>query len=288
MKRILILARDESKAKFQKLQQFLNATDGLQVEVASWRELEFSLESLENATIKFGNTDLKDYDHILVMSYVDVEADVLSAIACYCRHWHVKMSDDQFGFLGGKLYSMWRLWEMGVPVPSTYFGPIAFMKRKLKELGGQGILKWAHASRGAENYLVKSVQELEEIISAAPDKRWLLQNLIPNHGDWRVVTLGYEPKLFIERTSGGKDHRNNVSLGGKATLIPKEQVDNKIIELAKNASLAVKAQIAGVDVIENDVTNEYFVLEVNNPPQLADGSYVKEKAEAIKEFIVNS
>ncbi|MBQ6436204.1 hypothetical protein IJJ27_01425 [bacterium] len=98
MKRILILARDESKAKFQKLQQFLNATDGLQVEVASWRELEFSLESLENATIKFGNTDLKDYDHILVMSYVDVEADVLSAIACYCRHWHVKMSDDHLVF----------------------------------------------------------------------------------------------------------------------------------------------------------------------------------------------
>jgi glutathione synthase/RimK-type ligase-like ATP-grasp enzyme len=85
--------------------------------------------------------------------------------------------------------------------------------------------------------------------------------------------------MCIERTSSDESHLNNTSQGGTAQLLPLEQVDSEILEMAIKACRVNKLQVAGVDVITNKNNGEFYILEVNIAPQVSSGSFISEKSE---------
>lgn len=149
------------------------------------------------------------------------------------------------------------------------------------------IAKSASASRGDNNYLVKNYEELHEIIKSLPTKIVLLQEFIPNQGDLRVIVMGEEVKLVIKRTSINDSHLNNTSQGGKAEIVSIEEQDKSMLEQSVVISKLLGREITGVDMIQHQETGEYYMLEVNNMPQLSTGSFVDEKAKVLSSYLAS-
>ncbi len=283
--RVLLLSR--VTGELNDFAEKLQAQDII-IDTASYDELQFWLDG-ENSAVNPASSgeDIRSYNKVisLVTPYW-WQAYRLNALACYCRRHQVELVDDEYAYFTGKLYQMWKYWEVGLPVPQTASGDAKFLQEILEtKFGGTGILKTNNGSKGQGVFLVKSSAEVQEIMQDKTETVFLLQNFIPNQGDYRVILFDYEPKMVIYRSACGKDYRNNTALGGKATLIPVEQVDSRILDLAIKAAKAYKARIAGADIIQNAETGQYYVLEVNHTPQLASGTFVDEKAVQVRKFL---
>lgn len=285
MKKTLILVND--KAKFRSLITSVSS-EGEQVSICSYKDLAFSLDG-KNAQILIypSNIKLNAFAKIIILSTSPRHAQnyIFSALVCYCRKNNIILLDDSFTNTDGKLYALWRFWDKNLPVAKTFFGPTNFLAQKFLELGGKGVLKSVQGTKGKDNYLIQSKKELREILKNNADTAFILQNFIPNDGDWRIILINFEPKLAIYRSSHGKDHRNNTSVGGEAKLVPLEEVDPQILDLSIAASKALDIKIAGADIMQDSDTGEYTVLEVNRTPQLATGAFVEEKTEILKSLI---
>ena len=257
------------------------------VSACSYRDLSFLIDG-ENSSIICQNTgeDVKEFSRILVLSTspYHLENYIFSALSCYCRKNQIEILDDSFSNTDGKLYSLWRFWEQGIPVAKTAFGPVDFLAQELAEFGGTGVLKSVQGTKGKDNYLVHSEEELRKIIAKNQEINFILQEFIENDGDYRIIVANFKPKLAIFRSSNGKDFRNNTSVGGEAKLIPIEEVNKNVLELAVASAKALDIKIAGADILPSK-TGEYTVLEVNRTPQLVTGAFPEEKQRVIRELI---
>lgn len=263
------------------------AHDGITATIANYDGVDLLIDG-ENTSIRIRETneDLTSFDAVICISTPKHELiDIYSSIGCYCRKNHIKMIDDTFTNTSGKLYEMWRFYENDIPVPKTAYGSIDFLKEQLEKFGGIGILKATRSKKGGGVFLVKSEDEIDAILNT-DDSRfdYILQNFIENDGDYRVITIDFEPKLAILRSSGGKDYRNNTSLGGSARII---ELDEELSNIATNAAKATDIKFAGVDIIEDKNTGERFVLEINRTPQFATGTFTDEKYSVLKDYLLN-
>lgn len=263
------------------------AHDGIIATIANYDGVDLLIDG-ENTSIRIRETneDLTDFDAVVCISTPKHDLiDIYSSIGCYCRKNHIKMIDDTFTNTSGKLYEMWRFYENDIPVPKTAYGSIDFLKEQLEKFGGIGILKATRSKKGGGVFLVKSEDEIDAILNT-DDSRfdYILQNFIENDGDYRVITIDFEPKLAILRSSGGKDYRNNTSLGGSAKII---ELDEELSSIAAKAAKATDIKFAGVDIIEDKNTGEKFVLEINRTPQFATGTFTDEKYNVLKDYLLN-
>jgi glutathione synthase/RimK-type ligase-like ATP-grasp enzyme len=113
----------------------------------------------------------------------------------------------------------------------------------------------------------------------------LIQDFVPNDGDYRVLVMGGEVKLVIHRKSNDDGHLNNTSKGGSANIIDIKDVPQVVLDESIKISELLKREITGVDMIQHKDTGEFFMLEVNNMPQLSTGSFVEEKAQVLSDFL---
>lgn len=285
MKKVLILSRQPKT--FLKLANDLT-TNEISIDAAAYGELGFLINGDEANIICYPTRkSLRDYEKILVLSTSTGHAQnyIFSAIACYCRKYGIEMLDDSFTNTDGKLYAMWRFWEKGVKIPKTAFGPVEFLIEALDLFGSPAVLKSINGTKGRDNYLVHTSDEIRGVIERNPETHYILQNYIPNDGDYRIVVINSVAKLAIYRSADGKDFRNNTSLGGNASLVPLADLDVEVLDLAATAASALDIKIAGADILKNKDTGEYSVLEVNRTPQLATGAFIDAKRKVIKELI---
>lgn len=276
----LFFARDlEKVADFQNRLQ----AEGIESDAANYTNLSFLIKN-GDASIKLKTgQDLADYDIIIALSTPEhALIHIYSAIACYCRKKQVKFIDDTYTNTSGKLYEMWRCWENDLPVPNTAYGDTNFLQDALQLFGGTAVLKATHGAKGRDNYLVHSADELSSILSDKNPYDFILQNFIPNDGDYRVVTIDYEPQLAIYRSASGNDHRNNTSLGATATI---HEITPELADIASRAAEANGIRLAGVDIITDKNTGANYVLEINRCPQLVTGSFLDEKYTVLRDYL---
>lgn len=135
----------------------------------------------------------------------------------------------------------------------------------IKDLGLPIVAKITNGSKGKGVTLHKTKSSLSEYLRKNKDITIIFQKFIENDGDYRLFYLGGKLLYAIERKSADKkkEFRNNYSLGGtvKRVDLPKEATN-----LAKKAALAMKFDVAGVDLIKSP-SGEWFVLEINSAPQ---------------------
>ncbi len=283
MEKSLVIARPTKY--IEELQKKLKEA-GDKVELWDYNDLALSIIDGKMSVQRHLDSDvLENYNKVMVMIAPEEKYHMFSAIGCYCRKNKIKMLDETFADTSGKLYEMFRFAEKDLPVPDTFYGPKEFLSESLTKLGNVGVLKAIHGTKGRDNYLVKNATEIERIVDNEPEKDFILQEFIPNEGDYRIVAFEYEPKLAIFRTSHGKDHRNNTSVGGSAKIIPLTDIESEILDTAKKAAEAMNIRLAGVDIIKNKLTNKHALLEINRTPQLASGSFVDEKFKIIQDLI---
>ena len=121
------------------------------------------------------------------------------------------------------------------------------------------VMKSISGHGGSEVFLIESVEERDAIIKQHPDKRFIYQEFIPNHGDVRVYILNHKVIGAVKRNNRN-DFRSNYSLGGE---ISEYTISKEIESCALTISKAINATFIGVDFL---LTNNGFLAnEIEDP-----------------------
>lgn len=95
----------------------------------------------------------------------------------------------------------------------------------------------------------------------------IIQPMIPNDGDYRVWILKGNVIGVIKRSPNAEEEfRSNISLGGTAQVA---SLPDDVLDMAIKSAQILDLDMAGVDIIQDINTKEYYIMEVNAAPQFA-------------------
>jgi glutathione synthase/RimK-type ligase-like ATP-grasp enzyme len=237
-------------------------------------------------------TSLESYDLVHFMTYYRHE-ELASAMAEYLTAKQVDFIDKEVAtyHAKSKVTELTKLSLNGLPVPDTLSitrTPLVDLYPMIVETFGLPfILKSTTAVKGRNNYLIRSEKEFHKIIKDPTDElEYIAQRFIPNDGDVRVLVLDKRIYLALKRTApDSSTHLTNTSVGGKAELLQIDELDSEVKTLALRAAAVMNRQVAGVDLLQDRETKKWYVLEVNNAPQIASGAFPSEKLQVFSAFL---
>lgn len=269
------------------------AHGNLEITHATYDDMIFTFDSA-GAKIRLAATgeDIASFD--MIHFKTSVERDVTAAMARYAIKRGVKVVDKAVRYFpaSSKLYQYAVLSDEMVPIPDTMFVMPARLEQSYDDFVGAlsvpFVVKSIHASRGADNYVIKD-QKMFKTISKrlVKDNVYVVaQRFIPNDGDYRVLVFGRRiAKIIHRRRLDDTTHLNNTSAGGLAKLIKLADLPTSVQIDCINAARALERGIVGVDMVQNLETGMWYCFEVNEGPQLATGAFVSEKEAAFAEYI---
>lgn len=237
--------------------------------------------------------DLASYD--IVHFKTSETRDITAALARYCQDHGVKILDPivQYFPTTSKLYQYSILAQNAIRIPDSVFVSVRVLAKHFgsieDSLGLPFVLKGIHASKGSDNYLVRSRKDFDKIVSKiSPDEPVYLiaQRFIPNNSDYRVLVFGQVIELVIERKkAASEEYLNNTSKGGSAVLHELGHLPEDVQHDSLRAAALLQRDVAGVDMMQGSEDGLWYCLEVNDGPQIASGAFVKEKYEAFAGLI---
>lgn len=211
-------------------------------------------------------------------------------VAAYLKARSIPFANSEIGSASippGKLAQMYLLGAAGIPVPDTFYAA----KPALLKIFGNGktpegfayplIMKANDGSQGNDNYLIKEAAEAISVLrTSGEEKEYILQNFIPNEGDYRILYIGLadEPLIFHRKAAEG-NHLNNTSQGATGQFIDSKSLPAEYLEYARASAQIMGREIGGVDILVDSGTQKPYILEVNGTPALATGYGIEEKIE---------
>lgn len=262
---------------------------------SAYEDLTFILNGPDASVTDINNGwDLRGFDFVYHRRWGDNPGEAVSS-GIYLKKNKIPYIDREVDRTGSanKLNQYWRFWEAGLPIPKTVYLSPEHLAKILEPgfLESSGItppfiMKSLDGTRGQDNYLVKDLAQAKEIINDNPTIRFLIQEFIPNDGDYRVVVGGDKILLVIRRNAAKGSHKNNTSQGAKATLVSAGEFSPEVRSQIIAAAKAFGRDLAGVDIVFKQGTGEHFFFEVNRSPQIEASSFSKEKAAAIHKFFM--
>jgi len=174
-----------------------------------------------------------------------------------------------------KAYQMLELKKAGIDVPKTVYGSLQYLRESgIAQFEFPVILKGSGGDRGTRVYKADNQEELEALTMEMREseieegRRYMLQEFIPNDGDYRVLVLGDRVLGAMKRFSQSKsEFRNNYSAGGGVEI---SHLPEELYELAIKAAKTCGLLVAGVDIAFRDFDKSRPVIwEVNKGPQFS-------------------
>jgi glutathione synthase/RimK-type ligase-like ATP-grasp enzyme len=194
-----------------------------------------------------------------------------------------------------KLTEYMRLASQGVMVPRSLCASNQYFRKHYNDivawLHAPFVLKEMSSNRGQNNYLIRTKYDYDTVLAKMkPGQTYIAQEFIQNDGFFRLYVLGSQVGMAIWRTAQVhpnplKAHLNKPSGSVNARLTEIESLPVELTTLALQAAEALDRQVAGVDVVQDKNTQKWYVLEVNNAPQLRSGSFTDEKVRMFAEFM---
>ncbi|AUJ69631.1 MULTISPECIES: ATP-grasp domain-containing protein [unclassified Pseudoalteromonas] len=167
-----------------------------------------------------------------------------------------------------KLYAQQILAEQNLPTPKTMLVKFPVnIELVEKQIGFPVVIKTLSGSQGSGVFLSKSRGEFDDLMqlieATNPKANIILQRFVKSsHGrDLRVLTIGGRAVACMERNSGGKNFKANVSLGAKGSPHP---ITPEIEWLATQTANILNLDVAGIDLLFDE---EHFkICEANSSP----------------------
>lgn len=294
MKKILILTGAKPKDKQRK-----NLKMSMQLaESMNSTESKFEAELFNRLIIRIINNKiqietsngvaLNKYDTVFIKFHSSRPIDA-SCVAEYCKQESIRMVGQEIEDYRAvdKQEQLCRLASHDFPVIDSIFinEDQDISQEELKHLqGDKFVIKASRGRIGDDNYLCNTYEQLMEMRKLI-GKRVVIQPYIVNDRDYRVLCFGYKAKLIMERIGDKKSHLNNVSKGASAGLIPVDKFNPEFIKIAEDSARVVKRDVAGVDLLIDDVTKKPYILEINQAPKFVGGAFEREKQAKLAEYL---
>ncbi len=299
-KEILVLASNPGKG----LKEFITdltgnlKTDKTKIDIRAYDNLAFNFEKTGLRVVETVNQkDIATYDLVYFKSHKNDRIRAVAA-AKYLQSRNIKFFDKELiGYLShDKLTQFVQLSLYGLPVPPSICGPSDYLVKSANNLAKDWqwpmVYKEITYDRGKHNYMVRNLKELKaQSAKAKSGEIYVLQKYIPNDGYLRIFVFGNSPSIGVARApyvnpNPKKSHLNNPKGSVNAKLMDMSQdVDSKVKDLAIKSAKIMNRQIAGVDLIQDKKNNSWYILEVNNGPQLRTGSFTQDKQKALAQYI---
>ena len=239
-------------------------------------------------------TPIPSYDLIYFKTYAR-RAEFAAAIAEYAQATNIAFIDKEVGQYHSltKLSQYAHLSRLRIPIPETIVMHYSQLARSYdfisNKLGTPFVFKDVAGDRGESNYLITNKNEYDIALKEAEKTKsyFAAQSYIQNESDVRCLVFDKEIKLVIGRKrKDDSTHMNNVSTGGIASDIALEMFPSNAKAIAIQAAISMDRQVAGVDLMQSSEDGTWFVLEVNNSPQLINGAFIDQKMKLFSEFLV--
>ncbi len=292
---LLLFAKSSYHSKLTdpiRLSELINQAEAdIQASWAYFEELLFYVDNQKVEVIDTRNAAaIEDYNSVYFRFFGDpaVTGHALAA-ARVCSLKSIPFVDSEVLRTGSqnKITQYINLHEAKVSIPRSLMGAGQLLGDYYEKYGFTFpfILKDISGSRGQSNYLVKTKDELAHILAKQPDTTFVVQDFLPNTGDYRVIVFGDQVKMIIERTAVDGSHLNNTSQGGGAKVVPVETLPEQVRADCVRAAAFYGRQIAGVDIVQSKADNQYYCFEVNRAPQIENASFESEKSQLLADYL---
>lgn len=274
------------------------ASNDCTISVSYYRDLVFDIAPGNVRVIDTrNNIGLSDYDAVFMtnwFSHASIRKDIAHALGLFFNAKGVTFfnTESLYSRSTSKLSQMMLATLNNVAVPRTIFSLsytklTSALKADQHSLGSPFILKDAQASRGQGNYLLKGVRELAKYRAEHDEQHaFMAQSFVASdHSDFRLFITGGKVQFIIRRIGSAESHLHNTSQGAATTILLPGEVEPKVISMAEKMAKLLHREVTGLDVIFDKNTNQAYFLEANPIPQIATGSNVKLKLEALAQAL---
>jgi len=308
MRTVLIITSAKSRQDIDATERFgyvQNFCDTVESKLHDSRVLFTTYEDIE-VTVEGGKTLVYDARNRLDLSKVSMvhfknwinDTQTSGMLARYFATRNVPVFNSEVAHAPArtKISQMILFADNNLPVPDTYYAAKHRMLERVSDkqslpagIKVPFILKANDGAKGNDNYLIRSPDKARSVLEeASEDREFVMQAFHPNDGDYRLLFVGFEqpPLVFIRRAAAGSDtHLNNTSQGGSGEFVDPTTLPGEYLHIARRAAELSGREIGGVDILVDNVTNQPFLLEVNQTPALATGFGVDEKINRFVELI---
>jgi len=246
---------------------------GIELTWIKYKELK-----VENEKILWGKVDIKDFDGWYFRA-VGSELEWSKLLQLYSIKHHITIVDDYLADQGPlrrfKSVMSWQLLEAGINYAKTSFvRNFTDLKQELTGWEFPVIIKLSAGGRhGMGTFFLNTSDELTRLkeklaqgdeLGRVVQKGFLIQEYIPNDGDFRVMTVGYKCVGGFKRKPKVEKMVLNLSEGRSEGL---EEVPVDVAEEAEKAARVLGVEIAGTDLVRSKKDGKIYVIEVNEAPQ---------------------
>lgn len=293
--KIAIFTRDipESVAFFEKVSS--QAKGSISYDCMNYDSLLFYINGAATKvqTVESG-TDIASYDYTYFKNHHDRE--LACAAATYLQFKGRSFADQEFATFmsGSKLSEYMKLACYGIPVPPTLCAKTSVLLDRFEfieeTLGLPFVLKATGSDKGKDNYLISERADFVKILKDDKEQYvWCAQKYIPNDGFYRFCALHKEVSLAVWRAAVPhenrlKQHLNKPRGSANASKVSLDSLPGDAEHLALKAASCMNRQVAGVDLIQDKASEKWYILEVNNDPQIRSGSFPDEKVKMMADF----
>jgi RimK family alpha-L-glutamate ligase len=167
--------------------------------------------------------------------------------------------------LSNKIFQAILVQKAGVFLPKTLIGKNHSYYDVENYIGAPVVLKAANGIQGKEVFLINNEDEYNKILPTMKGDV-LIQEFIPNDGDYRVFVVGHKVLAIFQRIPKPGDFRANISQGGSGKKVPLGPLYEKLSDIALKAIALQGLDIVGVDLIISKKNNEIYFIESNVNP----------------------
>lgn len=225
----------------------------------------FSYVDNETLKVTIKNKPLNDYQIIYLRTLIQ-DQFIQIALCDYCINHKILLVDSCFEINTSRIHNKFqdyiKLQKATLPIIDTLLTNLE-VESKYIPFEYPFIVKSPSGSKGEDVYLVKNESDLYKLKTVF-SKSVLLQKYIPSNSDIRVLVINNKTVGAIQRISQVDEFRNNVSLGARVEVF---KVPNDLKFISEHASQILGYEIAGIDAIWDEKSNNWKIIEVNRVPQ---------------------
>lgn len=251
-------------------ERFLEAADQEKVELVPIHYSQVVLKGKRGRVdLFFKGTSLAQFDLFYFRSVGD-RNEVLPLLLEYAQEKNIPVVDEYLLRLGGA----WRkkksteamiLLRAGVSYPDSFFvSNRDDLRRYLETYPKPLVMKSTSGRHGVSTFLVRKKEEIERVIQGRERVNFLIQEFIPNEGDYRLFLVGYRVVGGFKRQRKENQLVLNRSQGGS---VPLKKIPLLVKKEAEKAARVLGIEVAGVDLVEDKRTGKVVVIEVNQAPE---------------------